>query len=261
MFKLLSLAVLLTLILILQTRAHAGGTANLDIVPPAPCLGDRMELAVVMSTPSPVAGVQVFLDFNPDEIRILSIQGVPPLNDWVFLSVFDNERGEVGYAAGNLPRPWGSGFPAGDFTVFVTEVERVGNFDSTSISFSTDRPRDTLVAAPGGLNVTGDLTDLILEGCNPSTNSVHHSKVPSGICRRATMWGHHTQAGELQVDYAYSDTLEVPDLPWVWPLPQPNGKALYFRTVKFNDPAAFILGAQINTGGSHSMFTVFSDCR
>lgn len=127
--------------------------ADLSIIP-AGCA----KAAVVASAPQPVAGVQAFI--RMPEAIILDIQESPPLADVVMLK--KRMAGGVGYAAGNLPRPYGTGFPEGAFQLFTIRYYAI---QSVRAKFYSQGHLETLVASPGGEDITGDLAGATLYPC------------------------------------------------------------------------------------------------
>ncbi|MCL0097952.1 cohesin domain-containing protein, partial [Dehalococcoidia bacterium] len=129
--------------------AEAGGGAVVDLVllPQTQTVnvGDEFDITIeARCHGQKIHGVDVFLDFDPTYLEVVSITcgdtlDVPLLSDW------DNAAGTVDYSAGKLLPP----FPDHTFDVAVVTLRAKAATDSTSISFHHVSPRQTLAVFEG----------------------------------------------------------------------------------------------------------------
>jgi len=110
----------------------------------------------------PVSGISAFIDFDPAYLEVVDadaetggIQITPGSTlTMVMLNEADNSIGTIDYSAGKLGEP----FPTGTFTVATIQFRALAQTSPiTSIIFSTDFPRETVVDYSGN-DVTGTLT-------------------------------------------------------------------------------------------------------
>lgn len=132
-------------------------TAN----PSAASVGQQVSVNVVVNAApaSPVDAVQVYLDFNASMLQVVSIAGGTTLSEEL-QSDFDNNLGQVGYAAGTL-----SASIEAPFTLVTVNFQTTGATGpgGTDIVFAPlVPPRQTKVAVGLGRDVTGTLTPVHL---------------------------------------------------------------------------------------------------
>ena len=141
------------------------GSVDLVLVPVSPTvsIGETFEIIIeAQACEQLVAGVQVFIDFNPTYFQVLDadagIAGIQ-INEGstlpnVLLNSVDNTTGTIDYSAGKLGEP----FPCGNFIIATVEFQALEETaPSTSVSFSTTFPRETIVDY-GGDDITGTIT-------------------------------------------------------------------------------------------------------
>jgi hypothetical protein len=124
-------------------------------------VGQQVSVNVVVNAApaSPVDAVQVYLDFNASMLQVVSIAGGTTLSEEL-QSDFDNNLGQVGYAAGTL----GASIEA-PFTLVTVNFQTTGATGpgGTDIVFAPlVPPRQTKVAVGLGRDVTGTLTPVHL---------------------------------------------------------------------------------------------------
>ena len=126
----------------------------------------EVEMMVQAGT-AEVDGASAYLNFNPAELRVLSIT---PGSDFpiVLQNDFDNNTGEVDFAAGALSEP----YPSGTFTLATVTFEAIEESNGSAIDFNMTAPRQSDITFGGTslLESTAGSTVMIsslttLRGC------------------------------------------------------------------------------------------------
>jgi hypothetical protein len=134
---------------------------TLTASPSAATVGQQVNVSVVVNAApsSPVDAVQVYLDFDDSMLQVVSIAGGTVLSEEL-QSNFDNNLGQISYAAGTLRDSVGV-----PFTLITVNFQTTAATDQggTDIVFAPlVPPRHTKVAAGAGRDVTGSLTPVSL---------------------------------------------------------------------------------------------------
>jgi hypothetical protein len=118
-----------------------------------------MSVLVNAGPASPADAVQVYLDFDPSVLEVVSLTGGPALEEQL-QATFDNGLGRVNYAVGTLGESLGR-----PFTLVTVEFRAIGATGQrgTDIVFSPlVPPRQTKSVIDAGVNNTGTLTPVNL---------------------------------------------------------------------------------------------------
>ncbi|MDP2916309.1 MAG: cohesin domain-containing protein [Dehalococcoidia bacterium] len=130
-----------------------------------------------------VVGVDVYLDFNPAHLEIVSIAQGTTLNQ-MLQKTYDNTAGTLGYSAGTVAQP----FPTTNFTIATVTFKAKNVSVSTVIAFYREPPRESLVTsgtAPVLRNTIGAAATILVPGqptpspATPPTGSPEPSPTPA----------------------------------------------------------------------------------
>ncbi len=111
-------------------------------------LGQKFRVRIMIGAGSyQLDGVQAYLDFDPQYLRATEITPGPVWSPtFIFEKSFNNESGQINYAAG---LPWGADPLTGTFEVMTVEMEAVELTGGTPLTFSLEKPRKTGVVFEG----------------------------------------------------------------------------------------------------------------
>lgn len=150
-------------------RAGAGralGTADISVQPAVSTVqvGDIFTLTVeVASGAQLVDGVSVYLDYDHTLMHVQQIIPAASSLPLVLQNSFDNDTGQIDYAAGTF-----SNFPSGTFDVAYLQMVAITTTNSTTLAFHTVVPRQSDVTY-GGVSVLGSLhpASVVIEPAPP----------------------------------------------------------------------------------------------
>ena len=132
------------------------GTVDLKVMPSQSTVtvGETFTMTIVVEAgPQLVSGAQVYLDYEPGFIRVKKTPATTPLFENLWWNEYDNLNGWINYAADTAVKPE----PSGNFTALTIQFEALVPIEITSLSFSTNTPRKTVVTY-GGVSILGSLT-------------------------------------------------------------------------------------------------------
>jgi hypothetical protein len=118
-------------------------------------VGETFDLVIQAEAgDQPVSGIAAFINFVPAYLEVQSIEPGTSLPK-VIKNTYDNTAGTIDYSAG---KQLGGPSPTGTFTVATIHFRaKASTTPSTTLTFSTGRPRETRVDHAGG-DVTGTIT-------------------------------------------------------------------------------------------------------
>ncbi len=145
---------------------RALGTADIAVQPAVSTVqvGDIFTLTVeVASGAQLVDGVSVYLDYDHTLMHVQQIIPAASSLPLVLQNSFDNDTGQIDYAAGTF-----SNFPSGTFDVAYLQMVAITTTNSTTLAFHALVPRQSDVTY-GGVSVLGSLhpASVVIEPALP----------------------------------------------------------------------------------------------
>lgn len=143
-----TLVILTALAGVSSQRASAGTVGKVvDIVllPANPVVnaGATTDITIqVQPNGQDVIGADVFLDFNPAHLEVVTIKPGTTLNT-VLQNRYDNAAGSIDYGAGTLNQP----YPSATFTLAIITFKAKSGGVSTPIAFHWPPPRETFATS------------------------------------------------------------------------------------------------------------------
>ena len=135
-----------------QRRQRGGRSVTLTTseIPAGLMVGSTFEVAIQVnaSETQAVDGTAAYLNFDPESLQVNELMAGEQF-DFVLQSDFDNDKGEINFAASS----WNTDFPKGNFTLFTVKFTLVKPGGAKTISFNTSGDRQT-EAVSGGQPVT-----------------------------------------------------------------------------------------------------------
>lgn len=163
-FKILSTFSSLFLFFSIPTWGQVGMGFSTNTVDVA--FGDKFTLAVKVNLfdHSFIDAAEVHLDFDPNALQVISLEGSEGKLPTNFIAPqFNNESGEIDYAAGSLVGPITE-----SFTFLVIEFQAISEVIGSQVFFKVQFPRETIITTEGANVLSGGLSSASINVVRPT---------------------------------------------------------------------------------------------